>query len=108
GWLDRVHKTGEEGLRVGSLKNDVEKDALDVLERAGLVRGGIGIWLSEEAYQTLAGRLLEGCISGDVLSMADARTKLSGSRVRTLEILALMESDGRLIPGRDGNLRTVR
>jgi len=107
GWLDRVQKAGEEGLRVGSLKNNAEKDALDVLVRTGLVRGGIGIWLSEEAYRTLADSLLEGCKSGDVLSMADARAILSGSRVRTLEVLALMESDGRLIPGRDGNVRTV-
>ena len=107
GWLDRVRKAGDEGLRVGDLKNDAEKDALGVLVRTGLIRGGIGLWLSDEAYWRLSRRLLEGLVSGDTLAMADARSRLSGSRVRTLEVLALLESDGRLITGRDGNMRTV-
>lgn len=107
GLLGKVSDAGEEGLRIHSISGDSAKKALEELHRSGLIRGGSGIWLSESACKLLGDRLLADRNKGDSVSMADAREILGGSRTRTLEILAILESDGRLIRPADSENRIV-
>jgi hypothetical protein len=107
GWIGKVRDAGEEGIRIRSVSGESDRKALEELLRSGLIRGGAGIWLSEEACKTLEARLLDGHKKGDSISMADARESLGGSRVRTLEILVILESDGRLVPAAQGEDRIV-
>ena len=107
GWLKKVQDAGEEGVRVRSISGESDKTALEVLVRSGLIQGGVDIWLSEEACETLRSRLMAGKKKGEKISMAYARENLGGSRMRTLEILVILESDGHLVRATDGEDRIV-
>lgn len=107
GLLGKVGDAGEEGLRIRSISGDSAQKAMEELHRTGLIRGGSGIWLSESACKLLGDRLLKGRKKGDSISMADARELLGGSRTRTLEILAILESDGRLVRPADSEDRII-
>ena len=107
GWLKKVQDAGEEGVRVRSISGESDRSALGVLLRSGLIQGGADIWFSEDACKTLTSRLMVGKKKGDRISMAYARKELGGSRMRTLEVLAILESDARLVPAADGEDRIV-
>lgn len=108
GLLGKVNDAGEEGLRIRAVSGDSASRAMEELQRSGLIRGGTDIWLSEAACKSLGDKLLSGRKKGDSVSMADAREILGGSRPRTLELLAILESDGRLVRPADSEDRIVK
>ena len=106
-WLARVADCGEEGLRVSSVRAGADSEALDVLGRSGLIQGGRDLWFDTGTVGVLAERLLAGTSRGDTITMADARTRLEGNRLRSIEVLAILEEAGRLRRGPDGKERLV-
>ncbi|MCK5734999.1 MAG: hypothetical protein KAH21_00920, partial [Spirochaetaceae bacterium] len=93
-WLKKIQDSGEEGVKIRSVAGDSDRDALEVLHRSDLIKGGIDLWLSEEALDLLRSRLIKGKKKGDIISMAEARETLGGNRARTLEVLSILDAEG--------------
>lgn len=107
GWLGKIEAAGAEGIRIRMAASGADKEALAALVRSGLVMGGEAVLLSRKAYDEAAAVILGEDGPGSRFSLADARSRLGGSRAVTLEVLAVMEDEGRLIRAEDGEERVV-
>ena len=93
-WLSRVEESDQEGLRKSAVRSGADTEALDILSRSGLIIGGRDMWFAPKPAEALIRRLLDGLKPGDPLTMGEARDRLGGSRVRTLEILGILDDRG--------------
>ncbi|PIE04893.1 MAG: hypothetical protein CSA76_01840 [Spirochaetales bacterium] len=107
-WLDRVAAEGPEGLRISGLKSSADIRVLEELGRSELIFGGSSLWLSGPEYSKCRSKLLNGFKQGDVLTMAEARERLAGSRAVTLEVLEVLEKEGFLSSPEHGQRRVLR
>ncbi len=107
-WLEQIRRSGKEGIRVRSTGSAADMDALKVLGRSGLICGGKTLWLSVETVEAMALSLLSGTCSGDTILIADVRAKIGGSRNLALELLEILESQGRLLLQPDRVTRIVK
>ena len=107
GWLGRIEAAGLEGIRIRAASSDADREALGALARSGLIAGGEAVWLSRAAYTEAAAVILGHAESGSRFSLAEARSRLGGSRAVTLEVLAVMEDEGSLVRAEDGDARVV-
>ena len=107
GWLARVADCGEDGLRASSVRSGADSEALEVLGRSGLLMGGTDLWFHPASFAGLADRLLSGLQEGDSITMADARRRLGGNRLRSIEVLAILEETGQLHRSPHGQERIV-
>ncbi|OQX29306.1 MAG: hypothetical protein B0D92_04495 [Spirochaeta sp. LUC14_002_19_P3] len=106
-WLTRVNQAGENGFRVRDAFSGADSEALAVLGRTGFIHGGRALWFSAESLASLSARLLSASHPGDCILVAEAKTKIGGSRTRVLELLAILEANGTLKLQKDGVTRVV-
>ena len=105
--LERVRGCGYNGLSVREVRSPAEGRALEEMRRDSLVCGGSQLWLSRDVLEKIAERLLGGMERGRKLTMRDVKASLDGSRSFRIEVLSILEADGRLSPLRD-SVRTVQ
>lgn len=106
-WLERVQKAGKSGFRIRDAGSIGAMEALEALGRSGLILGGNELWFSYESVETLANSILEKKSSGDRILIADVRDRITGNRSVALELLKILEADGRLLKKNDGFTRVV-
>ncbi len=107
-WLEKIRRSGKEGIRARSTVSAADIDALKVLCRSGFICGGKTLWLSVEAVDAMAMSLLSGTCPGDTILIADVRARIGGSRSLALELLGILESQGRLLLQADKTTRMVK